>query len=120
MKKAINNLVYNQPYLKGVRRNLRKQEVSAERILWSKIRNRQQHYKFRRQFSIGNYIFDFYCPKLKLGIEIDGATHSTKLEIKRDREKEKFINRFNIKIIRFLNTDIFDDIDSVLEELNYL
>ncbi len=119
MKKVINNLVYNQPHLKAIRRNLRKQEISAERIFWSRVRNKQQGYKFKRQFSIGNYILDFYCPKLKLGIEIDGATHGDEFEIKRDAEKEKFISRFGIKIIRFLNTDIFEDIDSVLEELNY-
>ena len=117
MKKVINNLVYNQPYLKGVRKNLRKQEISAEKILWGKIRNKQQGYKFKRQFSIGNYILDFYCPKLRLGIEIDGATHSTETEVKRDIEKEKFINRFGVKIIRFINIDVYKNIDGVLEEI---
>jgi len=118
MKKAINNLVCNQPYLKGIRRNLRQQEISAERILWSKIRNKQQKYKFRRQYSVGNYILDFYCPKVKLGIEVDGATHGTKIEIENDNEKENFISRFGIKIIRFINLDIYNEIDGVLAEIN--
>ena len=119
MGKAINNLVYNQPYLKGVRKTLRQQEITAERILWSKIRNKQQKYKFRRQYSVGKYILDFYCPRVKLGIEVDGATHSTNVEIKKDIEKEKFIGRFGIKIIRFNNFDIYNEIDSVLTEINY-
>jgi len=117
MKKAINNLVYNQPCLKGVRRNLRQQGISVEKVLWSKIRNKQQEYKFRRQYSVGRYILDFYCPKIKLGIEVDGATHGTKMEVKKDVEKEKFISRFGIKIIRFINVDIYNNIDGVLMEI---
>lgn len=119
MEKATNNLVYNQPYLKSIRRNLRQQEISAERVLWSKIRNKQQKYKFRRQYSVGKYVLDFYCPKVKLGIEVDGMTHSTKTEIEKDIEKENFINRFGIKIIRFINFDIYNEIDGVLTEINY-
>jgi len=118
MKKAINNLVYNQPYLKSVRKNLRQQGISAERVLWSRIRNKQQKYKFRRQYSVGRYVLDFYCPKVKLGIEVDGATHGSKVEVKKDIEKENFINRFGIKIIRFINIDIYNHIDGVLWDIN--
>ena len=118
MKKTINNLVYNQPYLKSIRKNLRQQEISAERMLWSRIRNKQQKYKFRRQYSVGRYVLDFYCPKVKLGIEVDGATHGTKAELEKDIEKENFINRFGIKIIRFINFDIYSEIYGVLTEIN--
>ena len=80
-------LLFNLKTQKQIRKNLRKQEVESEKILWWKLRNRQLgDYKFRRQFGINKYIVDFYCPKLKLAIEIDGATHSTK--------KEKVENRF--------------------------
>ena len=119
MKKAINNIVYNQPCFKSIRKQLRQQEISAEKMLWSKIRNKQQEYKFRRQYSVGRYVLDFYCSKVKLGIEVDGATHGARKEIKKDIEKENFINRFGIKIIRFINIDIYDHIDGVLMEINY-
>jgi len=76
------NIVYNHKEYKAVRRKLRKQEVSSEKILWSKLRNKQQKFRFRRQYGIGKYIVDFYCPKLKLAIEIDGATHFKDEEVK--------------------------------------
>ncbi len=84
-------IVYNHKHLKPIKKLLRKQNISAEKILWSKLRNRQQRFKFRRQYSIGNYVVDFYCPALKLAIEVDGATHSTKEEIEKDKEREKFL-----------------------------
>ncbi len=100
------NIFYNKTKLKNIRRVLRKQIISAEVIFWSKIRNKQQQYKFRRQYSVGNYVLDFYCPKLKLGVEIDGATHTTDQEINKDLKREQDIKLFGIKIIRFNNTDI--------------
>jgi len=118
MEKAKNNLVYNQPCLKSIRKKLRQQDIPAEKVLWNKIRNKQLKYKFRRQYSVGRYVLDFYCPKVKLGIEVDGATHGNKIEIKKDIEKENFINRFGVKIIRFINFDIYHEIDGVLTEIN--
>ena len=48
----------------------------AEVILWEKLSRKQMHgYKFRRQYGVDQYILDFYCPRLKLAIEIDGDSH---------------------------------------------
>lgn len=110
-------IIYNHKYLKPIKRLLRKQEISAEKILWSKIRNKQQRFKFRRQYGVGNYVVDFCCPRLKLAIEIDGFTHSTEKETKNDLTRENFLKRFGIKTIRYTNTDIFDDIESVLGDI---
>ncbi len=107
-------IVYNHKHLKPIKRLLRKQEISAEKILWSRLRNKQQRFKFRRQYGVGNYIIDFYCPKLKLAIEVDGATHSTEIEIKNDLIREKYITRFGIKVIRYTNAEIFYNIDDVV------
>ena len=107
-------IVYNHKHLKPIKRLLRKQEISAEKILWSRLRNKQQRFKFRRQFGVGNFIVDFYCPKLKLAIEVDGATHSVEIEIKNDLVREKYITRFGIKVIRYTNAEIFYNIDEVV------
>lgn len=111
------NLVYNHREYKTLRRNLRKQEVDAERILWSKLRNKQLQFRFRRQYGVGKYIIDFYCPKLKFAIEIDGSTHSTNKEIKNDLIREEFLSKFGIKTKRYTNTDIYDNLEEVILDI---
>ena len=83
--------VFNQPKQKLLRQSLRKMPIGCERKLWSRLRNKQLGYKFFRQYGIDKYIIDFYCPTLKLAIEIDDATHSTDEEIKKDVIRQKFI-----------------------------
>ena len=109
--------VYNRTAQKDIRRKLRKDEPATERRLWSKLRNRQQlGFKFRRQYSIGNYVVDFCCPEAKLAVEIDGDSHyqgSTAIDY--DGERQKFIEGFGFRVIRFTNKDIMDNILGVLE-----
>ena len=72
----VRNNEKNARSLKYIRKDLRSNGTPAEAKLWSLIKNRQvENLKFRRQFSIGNYILDFYCPELKLCIELDGDYH---------------------------------------------
>ncbi|HET9135926.1 MAG TPA: DUF559 domain-containing protein, partial [Candidatus Kapabacteria bacterium] len=66
----------NRKNLKGLRRSLRNSPTRAESEMWHGLRsNRAGGYKFRRQHSLGSFIADFYCPSVKLVVEIDGATH---------------------------------------------
>jgi very-short-patch-repair endonuclease len=70
--------IFNRGYLKKARRDLRKNLTPAEATLWLMLKNKQlEGRRFRRQFSIGNFIVDFYCPSEKLVIELDGANHFT-------------------------------------------
>ncbi len=63
----------NKKYLKSTRKDLRNNPTSAEKILWEHLKGSNFYgYKFRRQHSIGRYILDFYCPELKISIELDG------------------------------------------------
>ena len=71
-------------------------------------------YRFRRQFSIGRYVADFYCPELKLVIEIDGPNHNTKENIEYDRERDLFMHSLDINIIRISNSQILDNIDEAI------
>lgn len=72
-------------------------------------------YKFYRQYGIGNYIADFYCPKLKLVIELDGGQHYTEEGLEYDKTREDYMSSLGIKTIRFSNSDIMKNIEGVLE-----
>ena len=68
--------LFNQKIQNDIRKKLRNDMPLAERLLWSRLRNSQMSgNKFRRQYGIGPFIIDFFCPALKLAIEIDGDTH---------------------------------------------
>ena len=92
--------------------------TKAETFLWNEIRGRKiLGVKFRRQFSIGAYVVDFYSPEIKLVIEVDGLTHLTTEEIQYDEHRQREIETLNIKFIRFTNPEIYDDLYNVLEKL---
>jgi very-short-patch-repair endonuclease len=110
--------IYNRKNLKIIRRKLRRKSTFCERLLWGKIRNEQLGVKFRRQFSIGNFVADFYSPALKLVIEIDGETHSTTEEQKRDREKEAYFKSLDIVVIRYNNSDIVEGLEDVVCDIS--
>ena len=76
-----------------------------------------QDCKFRRQFGIGDYIVDFYAPEVMLGIELDGESHFTEGAAKRDESRQAFIESFGIRLVRFLNADVFGNMDGVLQVL---
>ena len=69
---------YNAPKMKLLRKNLRNNGTSAEATLWNALKCRQiDGFKWRRQYSVGSYILDFYCVEARLGIELDGSPHFT-------------------------------------------
>ena len=72
--------------------------------------------KFRRQFSVGPYILDFYCPEVKLGIEMDGAHHFTIDGCDHDFKRKEYLEKlFGIKILRFENKNVFDYPDTLIQ-----
>lgn len=87
-------------------------------MVWSALKDKQlSGFKFRRQQGVGPYVLDFYCPLAKLGIEIDGETHWTVKEKLRDHRKENFVRKFGVQLMRFTNTDVYDNLEGVLEEI---
>ncbi|MFA5070711.1 MAG: endonuclease domain-containing protein [Patescibacteria group bacterium] len=87
--------VRNYPSMNINRRTLRHNMTEAEVFLWVRLKNRQVlGYKFRRQYSVGYFVIDFYCPKLKLAIEVDGLSHFTKDTIEYDKRREEYIKSF--------------------------
>ncbi|HNW71922.1 MAG TPA: endonuclease domain-containing protein [Candidatus Paceibacterota bacterium] len=84
-------LLKNKSRLCSRRRELRRKQTKQEGLLWKSIRNRNLGVKFRRQYSIGGYILDFYCPEIKLVIEIDGSGHNAREEILYDKQRTEYL-----------------------------
>ncbi|MDP2913795.1 MAG: endonuclease domain-containing protein, partial [Candidatus Omnitrophota bacterium] len=97
-------------------KRLRKDETYTEANLWHILRNRQFNgVKFRRQHPIGRYILDFYCPEHKLGIEADGGGHCDDVGKKRDEARTKTLSEYGVRILRFSDLDILNNIEGVYE-----
>ena len=110
------HLPYN-PKLKGRARNLRTNMTAAENKLWSKYLRRFPLAVYRQK-PIDNYIVDFYCPKLKLVIEIDGETHIEDKDIKRDAKRAQVLESYGLKVLRFWNYEVLEGLDEVCEAIN--
>ena len=110
--------LFNLTSEKEKRRALRKNMPPAEIILWSKLRgNNLNGCKFRRQYSIGPYVVDFYCPQLKLAIEIDGGSHCVEGSTERDQKRQAVIESGGITFLRFTNRDIYERIEGVIAKI---
>ena len=110
-------LRYNRK-MTGLARHLRKNMTYPETILWSRIRLKQlKGYQFYRQKPIGEYVVDFYCPKAKLVIELDGGQHKSADNVKKDTVKDKNLESLGLKVLRFDNNDVTENIEGVLESI---
>ena len=110
--------IFNQNKLKSTRQSLRNNMPLPEIILWNRIRGKQLLcYKFRRQYSVQNFVIDFYCPAKKIAIEIDGDNHYTESKIVEDKIRQKKIEELGIKVLRFTNLEIETNIDGVLAQI---
>ncbi len=110
--------VYNLPSRKERRRELRRNMTKAEVLLWVQLKKRQLlGQRVLRQYSIGRYIVDFYIPKIKLAIEVDGATHVTDEELAYDKMRQDEIEGLGISVLRFTNPEIYSGMDEVLRDI---
>jgi len=97
---------------------LRERMTKAEVRLWEELENSQlDGYKFRRQHPIHKFIVDFYCHKLKLIIEVDGKYHESEGQKNTDLERSELLTFQGIKIIRFTNEEVFNNINLVLKQI---
>ena len=110
--------IYNRTKDLLKRRKLRNDSTGAERILWEYIRKQQIHgLKFRRQYSIKGFVLDFYCPKLRIAIEVDGGYHNNKDVSDYDAARQRLLSSLEIKFIRFTNDEIFNNINKVIAKI---
>ena len=108
--------LYNKLTEKEKRRILRKNTTASEKIVWTYLRKKQiLNERFLRQFSIEYYVLDFYCPRLRLAIEIDGESHFINQDaIDYDKERQSYIENLGIEFLRFRNEEVFADNDTVI------
>ena len=108
----------NDPALKERRKELRQNQTDAERAFWARVRNRQFFgMRVSRQYSVGPYILDYYCPTLKLAIELDGGQHNEAEARKYDIARSEFLNAHGIKVVRFWNDEVLREIDGVMARM---
>jgi very-short-patch-repair endonuclease len=97
-------------------KELRRQGTAAEDHLWSALRDHQlRGLSFRRQHPVGRFILDFYCPKKKLCIELDGAVHDTQQDY--DAARTEALSRLRIRVIRFRNEEVLRNLPRVLQRI---
>lgn len=92
--------------------------TDAENVLWSRIRCKQiKSCQFYRQKIIGNHIVDFYCPKAKLVIELDGGQHYNNDGKEKDAQRDAYLASIGLKVLRFSDRDVFENLDGILEKI---
>jgi len=112
--------LFNKASTKDKRRALRKSRTEAEDVLWQELRARKiAGNRFIRQYGIGEYVADFYCPRRKLVIELDGSQHSTSDGEEYDRARESYMKSIGIKTVRFRNAEVLQSVDSVLTRIRH-
>jgi very-short-patch-repair endonuclease len=110
---------YN-PALKEFARKLRNNSTKSEIKLWLQLKGKQMlGYDFHRQKPIDNFILDFFCHELMLGIELDGLTHQSEEVTEKDDVKEKRMNDLGITILRFNDNEVVQDITHVVRQIEF-
>lgn len=101
------------PWLKEIARKLRNTMTVAEIMLWQRLKGKQMRgYDFHRQKPIDHYVVDFFCPRLKLVLEIDGISHEGKLE--QDEKRQKDLEEYDLTFLRFDDLEVKRNLDGVV------
>ena len=100
------------------KRELRREATKTEQILWKALRaKRFEGFKFRRQHGIGPYIVDFCAPRRKIVIEIDGDIHALPEQEVKDQVRQREIESWGYRVIRYNNEDLLKNLEGVLLDL---
>ncbi len=98
--------------------SLRRKFTDAERILWSRIKGKQRRgWQFRAQHPVSPYILDFAVVPQRIGVELDGATHSAPDERRHDERRQASLESRGWTILRFWNHEVYDNLDGVLRTI---
>jgi very-short-patch-repair endonuclease len=108
----------NRHELLDRRRDLRQNHTLAERSLWSQLRRDQRGVNFRRQHSKGNFILDFYCPELKLAIEVDGASLDQAHVQNYDAMRQRILEREGTIFLRCKDEEVLHDANRTLGKID--
>jgi len=102
------NLKYNA-------RRLRREMTDSEKLLWSRLRRKQVlDVQFYRQKPVGNYIVDFYAPKVRIVVEVDGSQHMERNGEQKDAWRDIYLNNQGLCVFRFNNLQVLQELNSVM------
>ena len=108
---------YN-PKLKELARQLRNNATKSEIRLWQRLKRNQMYgYDFHRQKPIDEFIVDFFCNTLQLAIECDGYSHEILEVWEKDKRKTKILNNLGVRVLRFSDHQIMNDLENVLRAI---
>jgi very-short-patch-repair endonuclease len=110
-------ILWYHPSLKEKASYLRRHPTYTEKVLWYSLRRDQLGYDFHRQKPLGFFIFDFFCEKLKLVIELDGISHLEEEVIMNDAQKDKYINEIGFTILRFTDEEVNVNCEKVINKI---
>ena len=104
--------------LKDKARQLRKNLTDSEKALWSRLRNKQLlGIQFYRQKPIGEQIVDFFAPRVKWVVEVDGSQHTLGDHVQKDRFRDGYLASLGLKVLRFNRREVLKESDAVVEAI---
>ena len=113
-----NNRTHNLPEQKKFRRKLRHQSTAEENALWQMLKSKRlNNSHWYRQFSVGPYVLDFYCPAAKLCVEVDGLQHQTEEGQKHDEIRSSYLAKEGIEVLRVPNGVVWNGSDIIASEI---
>jgi very-short-patch-repair endonuclease len=98
-------------------RQQRRQQTAAEARLWAALRGSQLGGKFRRQHPYDRCVLDFFCVESQIAVELDGGVHADPSQATYDAERTAHLESFGIRVLRFTNEQVENDLDAVLAEI---
>lgn len=107
----------SSPIIFANAKKLRNEPTPSEVNFWSLLKQNFPNFRFKRQHPISNYIADFYCHKLKLVIEIDGAIHLNEEVKNNDKIRDELMHSLGLKVIRFTNAEVCKSGELVVKKL---
>ncbi|MBI1938618.1 MAG: DUF559 domain-containing protein [Ignavibacteriales bacterium] len=116
MENAIREIV-NKKAMKERRRQLRANMTYCEKLMWAYLRKKQIKELFLRQYSVDSYVIDFYSPRLKLAVEVDGDIHDLQDQKKYDKDRQEYLENFGIHFIRIKNEELTSHPDKVFQRI---
>lgn len=109
--------LYNRHQDLEKRRTLRRQSTDAEARLWAALRRHALGVNFRRQYGVGAYVLDFYCPAARLAVEVDGRAHDGEIARGNDEVRQHEIESCGITFLRFSNAQVTENLENVVERI---
>lgn len=109
---------YNKTEIKEKRRVLRRDQTFCEKRIWFYLKDRRLlGIKFKRQYSIDQYIIDFFAPAIKLAVELDGDVHEVLEQKEYDINRQTYLESFGIKFIRITNEEFLGNPNKAFKKI---